>query len=390
MNLKSPLTIGLFVDSYYPHIDGVVMVVDKYARQLTNLGHKVFVFAPKNNGYKDDFAYEVVRCNSIPLKKFNVDWGGPITDLEFLSKMRSINFDIIHIHSPFSLGNYGVKYAHKQHIPCIATLHSQYKQDFYKATKSKLITWLLLNSIMQVYKKTCETWIMGDTTRKILRSYGYYGPVRIVPNATELDSSVDINDMLKNVNEEYNLYGKDPVFIFVGRLVLLKNILFIADVLKVLKNNGLSFKMLFVGSGADEDKLKEHLTKLNLNDNVVLTGMLEDRNKLAALYARSDLMIFPSLYDTSSPLVQIEAAAFNTPAILIKNSAAACFVKDNKNGFTAEPDIKKFASKIIQILDNRSLLKSVGQQANKDLYVNWNTVIKNVEEYYLEIVAKHK
>ncbi|MCK9574407.1 MAG: glycosyltransferase [Clostridia bacterium] len=390
MELKSSLTIGLFVDNFYPHIDGVVMVVDRYARHLTDLGHKVFVLAPKNNGYIDNFPYEVLRCNSIPLKKINVDWGGPITDLEFVNKVHSINFDLIHVHSPFSLGKFAVKLASKKHIPCIATLHSQYKQDFYKATKSKLITWLLLQNAMQVYKKTCETWIMGETTRKILRSYGYHGPVRIVPNATELDSSKNINLELKNIETEYNLSGYEPIFIFVGRLVLLKNILFIADVLKILKDKGLNFKMLYVGSGADENILKEYINELNLSENIILTGMLEDRNKLAALYTRSDLMIFPSLYDTSSPLVQIEAAAFNTPAILIKNSAAACFVKDDVNGFTAEFKKEKFANKIMQIINDRSLLKSVGKQANKDLYINWTDVIKNVESYYSEIVAKHK
>ena len=39
------LKIGLFIDTFFPMIDGVIMVVDNYARRLAKF-NDVTVFAP--------------------------------------------------------------------------------------------------------------------------------------------------------------------------------------------------------------------------------------------------------------------------------------------------------------------------------------------------------
>ena len=63
------LTIGLFNDSFYPMADGVIMVVDNYARLLSKRAN-VIVFVPSYpNNYYDDttLPYKVVRCKSIKI-----------------------------------------------------------------------------------------------------------------------------------------------------------------------------------------------------------------------------------------------------------------------------------------------------------------------------------
>lgn len=44
--MDKKITIGLFVDSFFPMTDGVIMVVDNYARRLVKYAN-VIVFAPK-------------------------------------------------------------------------------------------------------------------------------------------------------------------------------------------------------------------------------------------------------------------------------------------------------------------------------------------------------
>ena len=76
------LTIGLFNDSFYPMADGVIMVVDNYARRLSEYAN-VIVFVPKytNKEYDDSvFPYKVVRCNS--LKVPFLDYSLPIPKLD--------------------------------------------------------------------------------------------------------------------------------------------------------------------------------------------------------------------------------------------------------------------------------------------------------------------
>ena len=41
------INIGLFIDTFYPMIDGVIMVVDNYAKRLSKYAN-VYVFAPSS------------------------------------------------------------------------------------------------------------------------------------------------------------------------------------------------------------------------------------------------------------------------------------------------------------------------------------------------------
>ena len=65
--------IGLFIDTFYPMIDGVINVVDNYAKRL-NKFCDVVVFCPKalDKKYKDEFDYDVVRSKSF--KFFSYDF----------------------------------------------------------------------------------------------------------------------------------------------------------------------------------------------------------------------------------------------------------------------------------------------------------------------------
>ena len=47
--MTNKITIGIFSDSFYPMTDGVVMVVDNYARRLAKYAN-VIVFAPSYFG----------------------------------------------------------------------------------------------------------------------------------------------------------------------------------------------------------------------------------------------------------------------------------------------------------------------------------------------------
>ena len=131
------LKIGLFIDTFFPMIDGVVMVVDNYARRLCKFAN-VTVFAPAipNKNFDDSsLPYKVVRAKSFPL--FFIDYSLPLPDLDnnFKEELKNSKLDIVHIHSPFTIGKVGIKYAKAHNIPVIATMHSQFKQDFKRAVK---------------------------------------------------------------------------------------------------------------------------------------------------------------------------------------------------------------------------------------------------------------
>ena len=130
-----------------------------------------------------------------------------------------------------------------------------------------------------------------------------------------------------------------------GRIIDYKNIFFILDTLKLLKKDNIKFKMLYVGSGPDEDRLKTKIKQYHMEKDIILTGRIEDRLVLSSIYARADLLLFPSLMDTSS-LVRIEAAVNKTPGLFIKDSMVGKTIEDSKNGFLSELDKVKYKNRI--------------------------------------------
>lgn len=386
------ITVGLFNDSFFPVTDGVVMVVDNYARRLSNFCN-VIVFVPSYLFSKFDdttLPYKVVRCYSLDVPFLDYSLPIPKLDYRFIRNLNKYNLDIVHIHSPFSLGVAGLKYAKLHHIPCVATMHSQFKRDFKRALKSEMLANKFTYKLMKVYNK-CDLCfaVNKEVARIYFEEYHYKTMPRVLLNATDMEPVEDNNKTYKELDKKYNIKWNVKVFLFVGRLNILKNILFIVDSLSVLKKQkpSLKFKMLFVGVGQDEDKLKERIKELNLEKEVLLVGKIEDRIELASIYKRADLFLFPSVYDASS-LVQIEAASQKTPGVFLKNTATSSTITDNVNGFLSDETIGAYSDKIIEAMENKELYKKVSNNAYYDLYRTWDKAVDEIYEIYKDLIDK--
>lgn len=386
------ITVGLFNDSFFPLTDGVIMVVDNYARRLSKFCN-VIVFVPNYLFSKFDdttLPYKVVRCYSLDVPFLDYSLPIPKLDYRFIRNLNKYKLDIVHIHSPFSLGVAGLKYAKRHHIPCVATMHSQFKRDFKRALKSEMLANKFTYKLMKVYNK-CDLCfaVNKEVARIYFEEYHYKTMPRVLLNATDMEHIEDNNKTYKGLDKKYNIKWNEKVFLFVGRLNILKNILFIVDSLSVLKKKkpSLKFKMLFVGVGQDEDKLKERIQELNLEKEVLLVGKIEDRVELASIYKRADLFLFPSVYDASS-LVQIEAASQRTPGVFLKNTATSSTITDNVNGFLSEETVGAYSDKIIEIMENKELYKKVSDNAYYDLYRTWDKAVEEIYDIYKDLIDK--
>lgn len=390
--MEKKLKIGLFIDTYYPMIDGVVSVVDNYAKRLANKG-EVTVFAPSIPGEEFDdsvFNYKVVRCKSKKLPALNYSLALPELDKEFRKTLKKSDLDIVHIHSPFSIGKTGIEYAKKNNIPVVATMHSQFKQDFKRATKSESLSKILTKRLIKQFNKCDECWAVNHKVAEVYyHDYKYKKMPKVFNNATEMMPIQDVEEANKKINDLHGLNTEDKVFLFVGRINKLKNIFFIVDSLKILKEKAdFPFKMLFVGSGQDEKDLAEHIESYGMQEDIILCGRVTDRDLLASYFARADLFLFPSLYDASS-IVQIEAASQKTPTVFIEGSVTSATVTNDETGFIAKNDVTEYANKILEIMENDQLYKTVSEKVLKEIYKNWDDSIDEVFEKYKKLI-KHK
>lgn len=388
------ITIGIFNDSFYPMADGVIMVVDNYARRLSKYAN-VIVFAPKYVGKSFDdstLPYKVVRCHSINVPLLDYSLPIPKLDRKFIRELNKYRLDIVHIHSPFTLGVAGLKYAKSHNIPCIATMHSQFKQDFLKAVKSDKLATKMNDKLIKVFNKCDECWAVNSEVARIYYDdYKYKCMPKVMNNATEMKPVNNDKEAINYINKKHNIKRNEKVFLFVGRINTLKNIMFIVDSLKAvkLKNPKLNFKMLFVGCGQDEEKLRLHIQKLDLEKEVILCGKITDRKELSYYYKRSDLFLFPSIYDASS-IVQIEAASQSTPGLFLKDTATAATITNNVNGFTSEYTVGAYSDRIIEIINDKKLYDKVSKNAFIDLYKTWDEVVDEAYKIYLEKINNYE
>ncbi|MBQ8131270.1 MAG: glycosyltransferase [Bacilli bacterium] len=382
------LNIGLFIDTFYPMIDGVVVVVDNYAKRLTKYAN-VFVFAPMIPGSKFDdskLPYQVIRCKSVDVSF--VDYSLPLPDLDpkFKKQLDSCCLDLVHIHSPATIGRIGVKYAKQHHIPVVATLHSQYRQDFLRTTKSKMISNQLTKHIIHLFDQCDECWTLNqEVSRIFVEDYGLRKKPILINNATDMET-VDADLAREKVCMRHQIDSDCKILLFVGRINKLKNIELIIDSLPYLD---FPYKMLFIGSGQDEEFLKDKIWKNKLEDQVILVGRVAARERLAEYYAAADLFLFPSLYDANS-LVQIEAASQHTPTLFVYGSATASKVTENVDGFFVDNDVSDYSNKIREIFLDKDLYQKVSEGCYSNLYIRWDDEVKRIYDAYLQLVESRE
>lgn len=379
------------MDDFYPSLNGVIMVMDNQTRLLmSTYDAEVTVIVPQiEKNYQDDFPYKVIRIPSVRINKIGYDMAMPSLDLATEKKILESEFDIIHIHSPFIIGEFGIKIAQKLKIPCVATMHTQFDMDIKKFTKSNLITKIVMVKLIRNFNKCDACYAVNKKVATLYKKHGVKKLPSVIPTGTDMKLVLNQEIACEIVNKQYNIQKDELVLLFVGRLTIVKNILFLVDVLKILKKQNIKFKMLFVGPHEDQSEFEDKIKESKLEDDIILTGKITDRAMLANIYCRSKLFLFPSLYDTSS-LVQKEAASQKTPTVFIKGAVTADDIINNVTGFLAPNDINQYAAKVKEILEDEKLYEKVSENCYEHIYVSWEKIIDILYYNYVKIIDETK
>ena len=388
MEENKRLKIAMGMDSYLPTVDGVVMCMHNYCLNASK-DHDVTALAPKNTkSFIDNFPYKVIRCNSIYIPIAKYYYGVPSMDAKFKKETYSQDFDIIHVHSPFNMANYAIKLAKKKNIPVVATFHTNFRPIFQDVLGSNAMAEMVIKNIGKTFNKMDEIFVCSPYIAEQARSFGYNGKITYLPFGTELEKADNVEELREQANEKLGLQKDELVFLYVGRVVPLKRIDFSIRSLKILKDKGIKFKFLVVGKGLYQKDLQLLAEELGLKDEVKIMGFVE-RELLPYINARADLLLFPSLYDNFG-LVKVEAAAYATPGVYIKDSPAGYGVTDGQNGYLSDDNEQAFADKIMEAIADREKLHQIGINASNELYIHWSDCTKMLIERYKQIIEEKK
>jgi len=312
--------------------------------------------------------------------------GEAMLDAHYRKRIRMVELDIVHAHSPFTAGSEALRLAVVRKLPLVGTVHSKYYDDFLKNTKSESIAKMMTKVVVNYYNRCDEVWSVGANMADVLKEYGYEGEVHILPNGATLRTPHPSD--AEEVTRRFNL-GDDPMILFVGQMDWKKNILTVLEACAEMKKQGIRFKLLMAGQGLDLAAIQQKLHDLNLADCSQTLGHISDTSLLDGLYQRATVFAFPSLYDTG-PMVVREAAVMGTPSVLVRGSTAAEVIRDGENGYLCENDPKDLARVMTGVLADREARDRAGQMARETIPVPWTKVMEMAVERYERLVALGK
>ena len=123
------LGIALYSESYLPVQNGVVTSILTLIRTLRRRGHQVSVFAPDHPARPMN-EEDVVRAPSFTTP-FTPDYplAYPVPIIRpRTSDAAARSPDLIHTHTPFSLGTAGARFARRKGLPLVSTYHTLYSE----------------------------------------------------------------------------------------------------------------------------------------------------------------------------------------------------------------------------------------------------------------------
>lgn len=376
---KEEANVGLFCDAFPPVMDGVAVCMENYAKWMQKMAGGVKVITP--NVPEADYSkldYDVLDYVSVPVpKRHPYVTGIAEIDPRFLAKIAKIRFKIVHAHCPFASGLAAQRLAKLQGIPCVATFHSKYRDDFARVLPQVIVDGII-KYIIDFYENADLVWVPQESVIDVIREYGFKGHVEVMDNGSDLVADypekcfVDARNALGIKPEEF-------VLLFVGQHIWEKNPRLIIE---SLANMGdVPFRMFFVGTGYAAEDMKSLVSEKGLDDKVTFVGNITDRQRLTLYYAASDLFLFPSLYD-NAPLVVREAAALHTPSVMAEGATASAILTDGENGFLVKNDPAEMEALLRKLIADPERVHRVGVQASHSIVRSWEDCVGEALDRY--------
>ena len=145
------------------------------------------------------------------------------------------------------------------------------------------------------------------------RKYWKEGKVSVLKNAIDIKNFCFSEETRKKYRQELGI--DDQLLIgHVGRFQTQKNHDFLVDIFYEISKKDSSAKLLLVGEGPLQEKIKDKVAGLGITDCVIFAGVRDD---VANLMQAMDVFLFPSLFEGLG-IVLVEAQAAGLPCVASK------------------------------------------------------------------------
>lgn len=303
--------------------------------------------------------------------------------------------NVLHIHDLYMFGagfkakgRYGLK------IPIVGDLHENYVEGLKKYKFSNSFPGNLLISIPK-WERTEIEWIsqLDYAITVIEEAVERYVSIGLERNKFKVVANyVNIEEYLKMLTE-YTVEKKECCFTvtYIGAFDIHRGlesvVKAVSDIYKVIPN----LKLVLVGRGKNLELLKQIAEQSGMSDNIVFEGW-QPHSKLPAYINASDVCIIPHLKtkhtDNTIPHKLFQYMLFEKPVVATDCNPIKRIVESENCGLIYESgDSKGFASKIIELFNDRDKMKVMGKLGKEAVLkkYNWNETSKNLINMYQKI-----
>ena len=356
----------LFIsDVYFPRINGVSTSMETYHRNLRLLGHVVHLIAPDYSMPSSDET-DIMR---VPSRRVPFDPEDRLMSFKWvmnqIEKIRSENYDLIHIQTPFVAHYLGVKLSRMLGIPCVETYHTFFEEylHHYVPFVPKKVTRFIATRFSRHQGNSLDGMVVPSKPMlRVLTSYGITTPTEVIPTGIEPASFV-LGDRAA-FRAKHDIPQDRPVLLFVGRVAHEKNIGFLLKVVDRIRHEIPDVLFVIAGDGPALRSLEHEVRDLRISENVMFVGYLDRHADLNDCYRAADVFVFSSRTETQG-LVLLEAMAQGVPVVAIAELGTRDVLREGLGVWIAQEELTDFSGKVVSMLGDEQVRKALGDSGRE-------------------------
>lgn len=285
--------------------------------------------------------------------------------------MRREKIGLVHSHM-YHANFYGRLSAFRAGIPIVCSVHNTYTRPKFHR---RIANWWL-------GKNTPRILAGSEAIRNDIVNYDRVIPqkVLVIPYGVDTEK-FDVPLGREEARRKLGLPEGGFIVGTVGRLEEQKAQIYLVEAVGMLRRQGEQVTLLLVGSGREEERLREKVRREGLSDNVIFLGTRRD---LPDLFRAMDVFSLSSLWE-GFPIALLSAMAAGLPVVVTQVGGIPEIVRDGENGLLVPPgDAKKLAAALNRFREDPVTASSCGKSAAETIrkgYSHRRTTQKVMEVY---------
>lgn len=322
----SRLRILIGADTFPPDVNGAARFAERLACGLAGRGHDVHVVAPSPVGRAGVSRVHGVTVHRLRSRRWPLHSGfrvcPPWAALPATADvLRSVEPDVVHVQSHFSVGRGLAVAAEQTYRPLVATNHFMPENLFaHSAVPAGLhgaAAWLMWRDLSRVYRRAD---VVTAPTPRAVALLGEAARIAAVPVSCGIDHTA-----YRSAPE-----GDVPTVLFVGRLDPEKRV---DELIRAFAQLRPAARLEVIGEGVRLAEWRGLAERLDVP--ATFRGFVSE-DDLRAAYARAAVFAMPGVAELQS-LATLEAMASGTPVVAADAMALPHLVQPGRNGYLFAP-----------------------------------------------------